>query len=698
MIIQKINLENIRSYSNPEPIELGTGITLFEGDVGSGKSTILSAIEFALFGIGDVTGEYLLRHGASTGSVTLDFSVNNKQYQVFRSLERTKKKAGAKKGKSIQQVSGYIVEEGEKTDYSVTEMKNRVLKILQFNERPQAKTSSLIYRYAVFTPQEMMKEVLNQNVEDRLDTLRRAFSIEDYSVIANNASILSDWLQGESKLLDRQTKDIADKRSELSQETETKTADGIILQKLSTELNDLSEKRITISTEIEANQAKKDQLTKILAEIPLMQDDLKQTNNVLTEEKKRLSSVKNDLGAIDIAEKALLEITPLYNEYESKNSKLDELEPSVQENQKLINRKDLLTSTIQNAKNKIISENETLTKDLDAINKKIRKQESATTKINDLVKLQDELTNEMTNAPKYSETLLTLNQQHSTLVQDSKNKQERLSTLDKELEDLRSIGVGAPCPKCKQQLTPQHYGRVEQDYLQEIEELNSKIADNKVKATELKNQISEASEKEKALKETERRLNETKQSLAKLGEAKETLESYRKDFAEKQALYDANQRLLAENNYVLSEKQQLAQTISNLERLEPAVKEYNDLKTRVKALEKLKVKELYSTNIEKIGRKSILNEQLTVIQGKITQFEQAVTDKEQAIQTKQSEYEIGKPILQALKELETKKKETQLKYDSKNSELSAKQKEIENEEKEIQRLKGEIATSRTPDI
>ncbi len=46
-------------------------------------------------------------------------------------------------------------------------MKTRILEILNFNERPKPKTSSLIYRYAIFTPQEMMKEVLNQPVRKK---------------------------------------------------------------------------------------------------------------------------------------------------------------------------------------------------------------------------------------------------------------------------------------------------------------------------------------------------------------------------------------------------------------------------------------------------------------------------------------------------------------------------------------------------
>jgi exonuclease SbcC len=51
MIFKTLSLNNIRSYKTNEPIEFPIGTSLFEGDIGSGKSTILMAIEFALFGL-----------------------------------------------------------------------------------------------------------------------------------------------------------------------------------------------------------------------------------------------------------------------------------------------------------------------------------------------------------------------------------------------------------------------------------------------------------------------------------------------------------------------------------------------------------------------------------------------------------------------------------------------------------------------
>jgi len=101
MIIKKIEITNIRSYKEKTIIELPVGTILFQGDIGSGKSTILSSIEFALFGLGDVDANHLLRIGENKGSVLLEFESSGKTYYVFRTLLR--------KGNKIFQEEGVFV-------------------------------------------------------------------------------------------------------------------------------------------------------------------------------------------------------------------------------------------------------------------------------------------------------------------------------------------------------------------------------------------------------------------------------------------------------------------------------------------------------------------------------------------------------------------------------------------------------------
>jgi len=86
MILKKLHLENIRSYTD-ETITFPNGSVLLSGDIGSGKTSILLAIEFALFGImkGSITGSEILRHGTKEGSIELTININKKD--VIRESE-----------------------------------------------------------------------------------------------------------------------------------------------------------------------------------------------------------------------------------------------------------------------------------------------------------------------------------------------------------------------------------------------------------------------------------------------------------------------------------------------------------------------------------------------------------------------------------------------------------------------------------
>ena len=89
MLLREIKLHNIRSYVS-NTITFPNGSTVLSGDIGCGKSTILLAIEFALFGTSrpDLPGELLLRKGTAEGSVELQLRVNNQNFIIKRTLKK----------------------------------------------------------------------------------------------------------------------------------------------------------------------------------------------------------------------------------------------------------------------------------------------------------------------------------------------------------------------------------------------------------------------------------------------------------------------------------------------------------------------------------------------------------------------------------------------------------------------------------
>ena len=98
MIIESVKIKNIRSIIDLE-IKFPPSIILFFGDIGSGKSSVLKAIEFCLFGTltaADLSGDSLLRRGENKGFVELTFSINGKRYTIKRGLKRTRRKEAGK--------------------------------------------------------------------------------------------------------------------------------------------------------------------------------------------------------------------------------------------------------------------------------------------------------------------------------------------------------------------------------------------------------------------------------------------------------------------------------------------------------------------------------------------------------------------------------------------------------------------------
>src|SRR3990167_3868035 len=134
MKIKKISLKNIRSYEEQE-IEFPEGSTLLSGDIGSGKTSILLAIEFALFGLQPgQRGNSLLKNSAKDGSVKLEFEIDGKAIMIERILKRAK---------TITQDYCAITIDDMKRELAVTELKNIVLELLNYQKEFSKKQNIL---------------------------------------------------------------------------------------------------------------------------------------------------------------------------------------------------------------------------------------------------------------------------------------------------------------------------------------------------------------------------------------------------------------------------------------------------------------------------------------------------------------------------------------------------------------------------
>ena len=214
MLLKKITLNNIRSYKQQE-IEFPKGSTLLSGDIGSGKTSILLGIEFALFGLQPgQRGSALLRNGEEQGGVIMEFDIDEKAIIVERTL---------KKAKTISQDYCSITINGEKKETSVMELKNQILELLNY-PKEFSKKQNILYKFTVYTPQEEMKQIILQDSETRTNTLRHVFGIDKYKKILENTSVVISKIREEKKVTEGLTANLEqDKADVLAKESELET-------------------------------------------------------------------------------------------------------------------------------------------------------------------------------------------------------------------------------------------------------------------------------------------------------------------------------------------------------------------------------------------------------------------------------------------------------------------------------------------
>jgi exonuclease SbcC len=209
MILKNIKLENIRSYKNLD-LNFPEGSLLLSGDIGCGKTTVLLAIEFALFGLQPgQKGSALLREGEKEGLVKLEMEIDGKTIFLERSLKRS--------SKTIGQENTSIIIDNEKKELAITELKNQILSLLNYPGEFAKKTNTL-YKFTVYTPQEEMKQIILEDAESRLNTLRYVFGIDKYKTIQENNALLTAKLREEIRKKEGIILNLGDKKIQLDKE------------------------------------------------------------------------------------------------------------------------------------------------------------------------------------------------------------------------------------------------------------------------------------------------------------------------------------------------------------------------------------------------------------------------------------------------------------------------------------------------
>ncbi|MCC6013802.1 MAG: AAA family ATPase [Candidatus Verstraetearchaeota archaeon] len=467
MILRRLKLRNIRSYDQGE-IYFPNGVILFEGDIGSGKSTILLATEFALFGLGNEKATSLLSLGKNEGEVELEFEVRGNKVKVHRSLVRVTKK-------NIRQENCWIEINGKRYLLSPKEMKEKILEILGYNEPIDPKAKSIIFRYAIYTPQEEMKEILNKPSEERLQTIRKALRLEEYKIARDNASLVAKELRTYANIYLKEEVNLP-KLEEKIKENEKKKNEEL------NKLKEIEKVLIDINNEITKYEV---ELKKLIEELERLMGELKKEEELRKSfdeynkrinflnlqlsrnkiEKERLEKQKNNI-VLKKPEKLLEEIDEILEKIEKERDKIYEeytRKQQLLQNYLILIQKKICPTCNQSVDNPIF-----LSK-VEALKKEVKEIENKKIVIEDEIKRLKEMRKEAKIYEDNIKELEKINYQLSIINEQNKNYEEELKELLKKVEELKEkIELSRKAAE-EYNIKKKEYEKIESEYKKLIE-------------------------------------------------------------------------------------------------------------------------------------------------------------------------------------------------------------------------------------
>jgi exonuclease SbcC len=275
MRIEIIQLENIRSHVK-STVPFAKGFNCLVGGLGCGKSSVLYAIDFALFG--EPLGrsyDYLLRESSDNGKVTLQFVQNGKSYKILRGLKR--------RGKGIGQ---------DFDELKLLQDESLIASVKAEAVAEQLKTitglDKELFREIVWVRQEHLKELLDARPRERQKRLDELFGLADYEKAWSNLAGYQREYEGERRAYE-------------------KDPDVVGMEKLNNEYTRTAEEFSLIEIELQDMAKKLDESKKALEEADLKLKKLEEVKALTEELKRKEAQTQANLTNVEDASASLAE-------------------------------------------------------------------------------------------------------------------------------------------------------------------------------------------------------------------------------------------------------------------------------------------------------------------------------------------------------------------------------------------------------
>jgi exonuclease SbcC len=469
MIIDRIVLKNFKRFRHQE-IRFSDGITGILGNNGTGKSSIVEAVFFALYGVQatGISSDYIVSSFAGPKEkceVRLDFRIGGDEYTVLRTF---------RKGKIVQHDATFH-KAGKLRATGVSQVETEVRRVLGMGP--------VDFRNTVYAAQKDLLTLLENTPGKRKEWFLRALGI-DYLKTESDRILKerADTKDREVQLLEGELKGLVDRQDPLAlknlQESMEKYRSD--LQELSLQVKDHTGKREKVARELEQFSEKKTEYTRLV-----------ERHNALTTETTGLVRQKNQVTAqldgLPVMERE-------YQTLEKEVSGLGERKRHLELVRVQKSRFEQFSSELMFAGKEcddLRSREEKTRAKIDLLNKDVTRLGVLRKGVRDRLGLGQNIADtdlEQAVLSREAEVLHiigTLAAGLDQLVRERKNLAEDWNTI-------KEAGSDGVCPLCRQTLGV-HYGQIEEEFssrLEKIEQDALQILDDQGKMKAEKERIS----------------------------------------------------------------------------------------------------------------------------------------------------------------------------------------------------------------
>jgi exonuclease SbcC len=576
MIPVKLKMRNFMCYRDNVPALDFTGIHLacLSGENGAGKSSIIDAMTWALWGKARAKSvDDLIYTNQPEMEVEFDFSVGPQLYRIIRKRSRPRKRTGAGQsslefqisaGDGFRPITGNIIDQTQE----------KIIETLHMDYDTFVNSAFLRQGHA--------DEFTRQDPAKRKEVLGNILGLGRYDELEERAKTLAKEYEADIALTENSIKEIQAELArkpeyevELAQAQTALTGIETLAQAKDAALKELRRKKETL-------EMKKAQLDEIEIRLTNSARDLQRREEQAGE---HISRIKKYEEIITRSE----EIESGYSRFIGVKASGEKLEQKFRQSVNLERQKTQLEARIEKSRNALTTEHTVAQREIVRLEGKVKA----------LPEFKDQLGQAQARRKKLSDTEATLRQKEQTVLDAQKqvayleNERVRLEKESAEVvEKLDLIAshiaahTEARCPLCNSELTKEGLELIFKKYSGEKQATTDSLIGNRDnlshKRAEYEALMKEKIELETALSQEKTRLQSQEELLK--SKIKEIEEESVKLAEQKSALSDIEQRL-ARRDFALQEQQALASIETELAALAYNQAQHEEARRQLKELE-----------------------------------------------------------------------------------------------------------------